>query len=425
MMKVLIVDDSISARTDLKTIIDWDHYGYELIGEANHGFEAIELIQKQLPDLVITDMNMPVMDGVKLTEYIHSHHPSVKMVVLSAYDDFDFVRQSMKNGAVDYLLKHQMNADTLLRLLRSIEEDINRDQTSGRKVDHFPGSKKVLRHEFLTMLLTGAIDDSGEITESLEKLDIALDMKNLMVSVAEIDDYAFVADRYTSAERDQLIHTFLDISEEILKEWKKALIFPVAPGQFALIFSMGGVKSKMYNYNRIFNVLNRIRSEVKRIMNITASFGVSPDSVQIAELPRAYEEAKMMLENKFYRGKNGIYIENAEKLQDGFFCLDIKDEKEIYAALYDVDGERVNRKIEHIFEQISRLRLRSKSTRLVCAELINILNKVCKENGIEVAKLYSVEDVPYSMMEKYETLLDIKQWMLGLYANLLSFLEQR
>ena len=72
------------------------------------------MIRKQLPDLVITDMNMPVMNGVKLTEYIHSHYPSIKMVVLSAYDDFDFVRQSMKNGAVDYLLKHQMNADTLL-----------------------------------------------------------------------------------------------------------------------------------------------------------------------------------------------------------------------------------------------------------------------------------------------------------------------
>lgn len=424
MIKVLIVDDSASARTDLKTLIDWDQCGYELIGEANHGIEAIEMINKQLPDLVITDMNMPVMDGVQLIEYIHSHHPSIKTIALSAYDDFDFVRQSLKNGAVDYLLKHQINADTLLQLLQSIKEEIIREQSSLKEADHFPGSKKVLRHEFLSMLLSGSITDPEEIAESLRTLVIPVDMKDLMVAVAEIDDYAFVKERYTSSEQEKLIHTFLDISEEILKEWKGSIIFPVASGQFALIFSLGGINSKMYNYNRIFNVLNRIRSEVKRIMNITASFGVGPHTLSITELPCVFEEAKKVLESKFYRGKNGIYIENVEKLHDGFFCLDIKDEKELYAALYNVDRERVERQIEHIFAQISELRLRSKSTRLVCAELINILNKVCKENGIEVSRLYSVEDVPYIMMEKYETLLDIKKWIQGLFANLLSILEQ-
>ena len=424
MMKVLIVDDSVSSRTDLKTMLNWEKYGFEIVGEAGNGSEAVRRLADQEPDLVITDMSMPVMNGVQLIEYIRQHHPRVKTIALSAYDDFDFVRRSMKLGAVDYILKHQLRPDKLLELLQAAEREIRLEQDKRNDEARLSESKKVLRHELIAALLAGAVADEDELEKRMKPLGLALGRGHLAVAAAEIDDFWTIEERYDSGELDVFINTFLDIAEEILGEWEHAVAAPAERGRFAIIFPLGSGYSRMYVYNRQFNILNRIRSEIKRYLNITASFGVSQPCPTIRELPRAYREAKLKLEEKFYNGKNGIYIEQSDKLEDRFYCLDIRDEKEIYTALWNLDGDRVFRLIDHVFENISKLRLRSHSTRMVLAELIGIVNKLCKDNGIEVSDIYSADDEPFKMMQKYETLEDIRRWISGLYRKLLDTLEQ-
>jgi len=424
MLKVLLVDDSISSRTDLKTMLNWEKHGFEFAGEAGNGAEAIRRMREQAPDLVITDMSMPVMNGVELIAYVREHFPQVKIIALSAYDDFDYVRQSMKYGAVDYMLKHRLTPDKLLELLRSVERDIRLEQDRRKDAAQLSESKRVLRYELISALLSGGIPDAEELEKRMKTLGLALDREHLLVAAAEIDDFWAVEERYSSGEIEVFINTFLDIAEEIIGEWERSAAAPVGRGQFAIIFSLGGIHSKMYIYNRLYSILNRIRSEVKRYMNVTASFGVSQPCGKFTELPKAFREAKLRLEEKFYNGKNGIYIENAEKLEDRFYCLDIRDEKAIYAALWNLDADQLFRQIDKVFGDISKLRLRSHSTRMVIAELIGIINKLCKDNGIEVAQIYSADDEPFKNMNKYETLQDIRTWIEGLYRKLLTHLEQ-
>jgi len=96
MLKVLIVDDDIISRTHLKTLLDWEHYGFYITGEAENGLEAVKMMERETPDIVITDMSMPFMDGIQLIDHIEQHFPQVRIIALSAYDDFEYVRQSMK-----------------------------------------------------------------------------------------------------------------------------------------------------------------------------------------------------------------------------------------------------------------------------------------------------------------------------------------
>src|SRR5690606_31452611 len=146
--------------------------------------------------------------------------------------------------------------------------------------------------------------------------------------------FSFVEEKYTPREVDVFIRTFLDISEEILLDWDRSVIFHLSRGKFAIIFSLGQTNSKMYVYNRQYAILDRIRSEIKKYLNITASFGVSKPCRDITELHRAYEEAEAILRNKFFKGKNGIFLENqSNNPEKVFFSLDIQAEKEIYAAL--------------------------------------------------------------------------------------------
>ena len=113
-MKVLIVDDDAFARNELKNMIDWEENGFTLCGEASNGYIAIDLLEKTCPDVLITDISMPAMDGIELIEYVKSSFPNTLVIALSGYDDFDYVRQSMVKGAKDYILKHRLNKNVLL-----------------------------------------------------------------------------------------------------------------------------------------------------------------------------------------------------------------------------------------------------------------------------------------------------------------------
>ena len=106
MYKLLIVDDEKQVREGLKRLLPWQDYGITIIGEAINGREARwESYEDQRPDIVLLDIQMPVMNGLELAKRIHGQYPECKFIVLSGYNDFARVREAMKYGAVDYLLK--------------------------------------------------------------------------------------------------------------------------------------------------------------------------------------------------------------------------------------------------------------------------------------------------------------------------------
>lgn len=104
-MRILIVDDEKIVRKGIVTILKKGISEAEIVGEASDGSDALNKTKQLSPSVVITDVKMPIIDGVELTRLIHDFDPTIKIIVLSGYDDYTYVRQCMKNGALDYLLK--------------------------------------------------------------------------------------------------------------------------------------------------------------------------------------------------------------------------------------------------------------------------------------------------------------------------------
>ena len=115
--RVLLVEDEYEIRKGIRYLIDWERYGFEVIGEAADGEQALEIIEQKEPNIVLSDIRMPNMDGVQLTKVLQMRYPSVKVIILSGYSDYDYVRTCFQYGAVDYILKPMLTADDLLRLL--------------------------------------------------------------------------------------------------------------------------------------------------------------------------------------------------------------------------------------------------------------------------------------------------------------------
>lgn len=105
MYKVLIVDDEYEIRTGISNYFPWSETGFEVIGEAENGREALKIIQKNHVDVVLCDIRMPVMTGIQLAQILHEQHRSIKLVFLSAYKDFEYAKRALAFGVRDYIVK--------------------------------------------------------------------------------------------------------------------------------------------------------------------------------------------------------------------------------------------------------------------------------------------------------------------------------
>ncbi len=120
MYSVLLVDDEPSVLTGLRYVIDWDEYGVEIAGTASNGTQALELLRELPVDILITDIQMPQMDGLTFTETVRRQSPATKVLLLTAYSDFDYARRAVELGACGYLLKHELSPQVLQQRLHQL-----------------------------------------------------------------------------------------------------------------------------------------------------------------------------------------------------------------------------------------------------------------------------------------------------------------
>ncbi|NLK20660.1 MAG: response regulator [Epulopiscium sp.] len=129
MYKVMIIDDERAIRNLLKRLIDWEELGLEVAGEAASGIEAINIIDEVQPDIAFVDIKMPFMDGIEFSKLAINQYPNLKVIILTAFGDFDYARECIGVGVCDYLLKPIVRTE----IQETLHRIINRLETEPRK----------------------------------------------------------------------------------------------------------------------------------------------------------------------------------------------------------------------------------------------------------------------------------------------------
>lgn len=128
MTSFIIVDDEPLALESFSDLLDWNQYGYTLSGCAANGVAALQLIREKRPDIVFTDIRMPSMDGLELCKKIREKYPDIKIVILTAYRDFDYAKRALSSGVTEYLLKNQVDEEVVLPLLNRLSAEIEEER---------------------------------------------------------------------------------------------------------------------------------------------------------------------------------------------------------------------------------------------------------------------------------------------------------
>lgn len=134
MLKILIADDEPLVRAGIKSVIPWQQHGFEVIGEAENGLEAYNKIIALKPDILITDIKMPQMDGIELLKTIKKDKIHIQSIILSCFDEFDMVREAMKYGAKDYILKLSIEPQKILDVLDEIKQNMAIEEPQSEQI---------------------------------------------------------------------------------------------------------------------------------------------------------------------------------------------------------------------------------------------------------------------------------------------------
>lgn len=177
MLKIFLVEDESIMREGLRDSIPWQQYGYEYVGEASDGEMALPLIRKLMPDVVITDIKMPFMDGLALSEIITKEFPDIKVVIISGHDDFEYARRAISVGVEQYLLK-PITRSTMQKVLLEVREKIENEQAQKNYLEIFKAEnheyEQFTRRHFFEKVFEGKMSVQ-EIYEEAKSLSLEFD----------------------------------------------------------------------------------------------------------------------------------------------------------------------------------------------------------------------------------------------------------
>lgn len=225
MLKVFLVEDESVIRDGLRDNIPWEQYGYRFVGEAADGEMALPLIRKTRPDVLITDIKMPFMDGLSLSRIVSKELPEMKIIIISGYDDFEYARQAIEVGVDQFLLKPITRLTlkkTLLEIRDKIEKEMDKNDYQMQYQAEMHIYEQFSRRRFMEKLLTGGLPVK-EIYEEAAKLslEITAPCYNLLLFYLQEKNPDFSGERMDEFMRkqDEVILYFLRHPEYLLFRW--------------------------------------------------------------------------------------------------------------------------------------------------------------------------------------------------------------
>lgn len=290
MYKLLIVDDEKQVREGLKRLLPWQDYGITIIGEAINGREALEIIEDQRPDIVLLDIQMPVMNGLELAKRIHGQYPECKFIVLSGYNDFARVREAMKYGAVDYLLKPSGKEE----IIRIIEEIIDSLEDSLISRLHNNEYLALLKNNVLNRLISGTIS-SRELKDKLALLQ--LDLSSGCFSIVSVE----IAKNESMVEDDASWQIFsaCNICDEIMVKSGKGVAFTDFSGRVNMIIrDFSGWSTD----TQLKILLENCICEIKKRLKLEVTIAVGNQVSSTRKMYVSYKNALRTLSYRFIFG---------------------------------------------------------------------------------------------------------------------------
>lgn len=413
--KILIVDDELLVRTNIKLLLKTCEKDILVCGEAANGKEALAAIPKCNPDVILCDMKMPEMDGLTLCKMVRTQYPEITFIALSNYDDYDYVRGTLKNGGIDYLLKHELNADSLCAVITHIPVK-EQKQTSPQLNEN---SLNTLKENFVCNLLSGMITSEEEIIRSSELLGISICYDSVIPVVLSVDNYDRVFKTDSLKRKSIMEFSIVNIGNEILRNYGNGILTHVSDGCYCILLSFPGVNSTAKLNQSVYNLLKLLSSNLKTYLNLSTSYSIGRLCHSAKEIISSYESARETLKYTFYSGNSSIlHFKKTIPETSSFTGLELAVEKKLLALSDHGDYDAVLVILDSIFSKISGEKLDLQSAQMIFTDLISIIVRTAKKNNLSLDAIFCHMPKPAELLSQSTTLEQVEKWFHKSFASI-------
>lgn len=427
MYKVLLVDDELLVRNYLRTLIKWENNGFIICGEAKNGESAIEQIHRMKPHIVILDINMPGMDGVGLSEYLSKHYPDISMIVLSSYDKYEYVRETLINGAVDYLLKHAMDDQTLLRVLGKAKKKLALLSERQETQENWKKLSQTVTRNYLKELVLGSQEQLGEIEVYFHN-SVSMKTQNMIVLVMQVINFTLITKDYSDAEQNSFIRSIHDLCRQTIGDSDRGITAHIHQGKFVFLTAFPDLRSESMIMSHIESLKQRLEKSLQVYLNILVVFGTSRVCHRLNEIQEQYNKVVIQMESElsgpYYRVSSESVKTNS--VREEVMTLSIEQEKAILSALEMSDRASIKQLISEIFERLRSKQFKSRSLQAVVGELVQLADKVRWKSGLDRLQHENAGAMAPTRDQLGENanIKSIQQWVEAFYMTLLEQLAK-
>lgn len=425
MCDIIIVDDDKLIREDVKTIVEWEKYGFRIIGESNNGMDAIGLIDSNHVDIVITDIDMPILNGIELIRNVKSNHPHIKFLVISNYDDFCFVKEAMKLGASDYILKYEIEKDNLILLLENLKNEIieenRRKNDEMNKVIIHEKAQTFLVEQFFRDVLHGNVI-KGEITEQAAKLGIDTREGNYVMLQIDLFHKDVLQREDENLENDADLSEFPIMVEQVFQDAKAGYVIPVLKNRWVVLLKYAE-KSCTFLRNAGLLAAGRLQEAIRRNGNLESVVTLGHIGMSLDELHGGHVKVKRAAKDRFYRGVD-IVIELMDFRDFASECdeaqlAEYKDS--ILHSLGMNDKEGVVKWLAELSNHIFHKRYHPDLVYGFYIDLLLEFGRFARERGINIKDIDNVSTSAYKRFGILVTLYGITDYFIVLAGNITRF----
>lgn len=429
MLKVIIIDDESLVRLGLKSMIHWEELGYEIVGEASNGQLGFDLIMKTNPDIVISDIKMPVMDGLEMMRQVVKMNLKPEFIILSGYNEFNLVKQAMKQGAAEYLIKLDLEPDLLANVLETVREKIRQEREQINQAGWFTKSLQenlaVLREDFFKQMIHRPLQNQLEIYERAKNLSIEFNDYVLGVLLVKLNNLN-VLEKYDSNEIGALEVSLINIINEIINDTFKGYTFTWNRGEFIGIFSGNDDLCAAVYHEKTNSMADRLVQVVKQYFNFAIIIGISKLHQDYQELAQAYFESCRAVQDSFYSHlKPVVFFEEMVQENEEREFVELKDIKtKIPRAIELFEIENLRQFFKNVYSILTQKKIARSRACELCFQIVYSIS--CADNLDETAvkEIMGPADSFYENILKLDTLPEMMNWLMNLEQKLCHILTK-